>query len=113
MKKTILQRITAALLCFIAVLQCLGGCSEPSKGNENGESEKTELPWNAFDISDYTVVYAEGADEKTVGRAEKLAAVLKEPGVTLTVVSDAAAETVEEFFDEDDASDEEPPVTDN
>ena len=98
MKKTLLRRFTAALLCAVSVLQCFSACSPRDTGN-NGDTEKPKLPWNAYDISNYTVVYGEGADEKTVRRAKKLSeAISKKLGVTLPVTSDTAAEAEYEIL---------------
>lgn len=97
MKPALFRRFTAAFLLFLTVLSPLIGCSKPDSGTQ--KPEKPKLPWNAFDISNYTVVYGEDADEKTVRRAEKLSeAISKNLGITLPVTTDTAAEAEHEIL---------------
>ncbi len=88
MKKTVLRRFTASLLLFSSLLGSALGCSAPSSGNNGGD--KPKLPWNAFDINGYSIVYSENADDKTVRRAEKLAeSINKKWGGEIPLTTDA------------------------
>ena len=96
MKRSILRRFTASLLCLITVLSCFGGCNSTTSGNKGDASDKPKLPWNAYDITGYTIVHAEDADEKTVRRAEKLAETInKKWSLSIPVITDATADNGE------------------
>ena len=91
MKKTIL-RIVSSILILSTLVSPLYGCntSKPSQGNGGNEDKPVKLPYGALDISEYSIVYPEGAEEKIVRRVEKLRqAIEKTLGLTLNVVTDA------------------------
>lgn len=84
MRKSFLRRFTASFMCLVTFFGCLTGCSKPN----DSVNEEPKLPWNAFDISEYSIVYAEGLDEKSVSRAHKLAEALDKKWGSAPQVSD-------------------------
>ena len=84
MRKSFLRRFTASFMCLVTFFGCLTGCSKPN----DSVNEEPKLPWNAFDISEYSIVYAEGLDEKSVSRAHKLAEALDQKWGSAPQVSD-------------------------
>ena len=95
MKRSFLRRFTASFLSIITLWSGFVGCSKPGSGNGD-DTDKPKLPWNAYGIEGYSIVYAEGADEKTVGRANKLAAAInKKCGTDIAVTTDATPDSGE------------------
>jgi hypothetical protein len=87
---------------------------EPAK--EAPEAEETEQPGQEAQDADALSIEADKTAvdvEEATDEAAQAAADVETAAMEADQTADKLEETVEEFFDEDDASDEEPPIIDN